>query len=73
MSDVTDSPDCTPPPRAELEWAWDFLQTLRGEIGRVLIGQRAVVDQVLIALSTAGHVLIEGAPGAFACTRTRKD
>lgn len=63
MSDFNDSPDCTPPPRPELEWAWDFLQTLRGEIGRVLIGQRAVVDQVLIALSAAGHVLIEGAPG----------
>ena len=63
MSEVNDSPDCTPPARAELEWAWDFLQTLRGEIGRVLIGQRAVVDQVLIALSAAGHVLIEGAPG----------
>jgi len=63
MSDFNDSPDCTPPPRSELEWAWDFLQTLRGEISRVLIGQRAVVDQVLIALSAAGHVLIEGAPG----------
>lgn len=63
MSQVTDTPDCTPPPHAELERAWDFLQTLRSEIGRVLIGQSAVVDQVLIALSAAGHVLIEGAPG----------
>ncbi len=63
MSEINDSPDGTPPARVELEWAWDFLQTLRGEISRVLIGQRAVVDQVLIALSAAGHVLIEGAPG----------
>lgn len=36
---------------------------LRQEIGRVLVGQSEVVDQVLIALFADGHVLLEGVPG----------
>lgn len=36
---------------------------LRQEIGRVLVGQNEVVDQVLIALFADGHVLLEGVPG----------
>src|SRR5262245_8431480 len=35
----------------------------RTEIARALIGQSAVIDQVLIALLSGGHVLIEGVPG----------
>ena len=37
--------------------------TLRDAIGRAMIGQSAVVDQVLVALIASGHVLIEGMPG----------
>ncbi|MDG4551479.1 MAG: MoxR family ATPase [Candidatus Contendobacter sp.] len=59
-SDVTDS---VPLSDAQLRWAWDLLQSLRGAIGQALIGQQAVVDQTLAALCAAGHVLIEGAPG----------
>ncbi len=36
---------------------------MRGEIAKALIGQDAVVEQVLIALFAAGHVLVEGVPG----------
>ena len=36
---------------------------MRQEIGKALIGQEAVVEQILIALFAAGHVLIEGVPG----------
>ena len=39
------------------------LGQLREEIARAVIGQRAVVDQLLIALVCGGHVLLEGAPG----------
>jgi len=38
-------------------------QSLKNEIGKVLIGQDAVIEQVLIALLAGGHVLIEGVPG----------
>jgi len=63
MSETHATPDISTPDAAELAWAWDFLNSLRHEISRVLIGQAAVVDQVLIALGAAGHVLLEGAPG----------
>ena len=43
--------------------AHNLVQALRGEIQKVLIGQQAVVDQVLMALIARGHVLIEGVPG----------
>lgn len=39
------------------------LGQLRNEIEKVFIGQSDVVEQVLIALLSAGHVLIEGVPG----------
>jgi MoxR-like ATPase len=39
------------------------LDSLRQHINSRLIGQAQVVDQVLIAMLAAGHVLIEGVPG----------
>ena len=36
---------------------------IRAEVAKALIGQSAVIDQVLIALLAGGHVLIEGVPG----------
>ncbi len=39
------------------------LHKLRSEINSRLIGQEKVVDQVLIALLSNGHVLLEGVPG----------
>ncbi|MCE9546480.1 MAG: MoxR family ATPase [Planctomycetia bacterium] len=39
------------------------VERLRGEIARVIVGQRAAVDGVLIGLFAGGHVLLEGLPG----------
>ncbi len=39
------------------------LDTLRAEIGKVIVGQSAVIDGLLIGLLANGHVLIEGVPG----------
>jgi MoxR-like ATPase len=36
---------------------------LRDEIAKVVVGQREVVEQVLIALLAGGHALLEGVPG----------
>ena len=36
---------------------------LRREIGRVVVGQEAVVEEVLTALLADGHLLLEGVPG----------
>jgi MoxR-like ATPase len=36
---------------------------MKGEIARVVVGQDALVEGVVVALLAKGHVLIEGAPG----------
>ena len=38
-------------------------QQMTDQLGRVLIGQNAVVDQILAAVFTRGHVLLVGVPG----------
>ncbi len=38
-------------------------ETVKRELGKVIIGQHAVVDQILLALICGGHCLITGAPG----------
>jgi MoxR-like ATPase len=41
----------------------ETIDRLRGEMSRVLVGQRRLIDRLLIGLATGGHLLIEGAPG----------
>ncbi|MGH3563175.1 MAG: AAA family ATPase [Mycobacterium sp.] len=43
--------------------ARDALLALRTEIGKVVVGQDAVVSGLVIALLCRGHVLLEGVPG----------
>lgn len=50
-------------PAEKLQQAVDIVRRMREEIRRALIGQQAVVDQVLATLLAGGHVLIEGVPG----------
>jgi MoxR-like ATPase len=40
-----------------------FVDALRMEIGKVIIGQKAMVDRLLIGLLGNGHILLEGVPG----------
>jgi MoxR-like ATPase len=37
--------------------------TIRGEVAKAIVGQDTVVDHLLIALFSGGHVLLEGPPG----------
>ena len=39
------------------------LATLRAAMGRIILGQDRVLDQVLITLLCGGHALLEGVPG----------
>ena len=41
----------------------DTARRLEEEIGRVIVGQQQVVRDVVIALLSGGHVLLEGVPG----------
>src|ERR1700690_1481089 len=40
-----------------------FVQALKQEIGRVIVGQDYLVERMLIGLLANGHVLLEGVPG----------
>ncbi len=40
-----------------------FVDRLRAEIGRVIVGQQYMLDRLLIGLLSNGHVLLEGVPG----------
>ena len=41
----------------------DLVQGLRDEIGRAVVGQKEVVELLLISLVARGHALFEGVPG----------
>ncbi len=49
--------------RSHEDKAIDIVQRMREELARALVGQTQVIEEVLIALLAAGHVLIEGVPG----------
>src|SRR6516225_6795049 len=40
-----------------------FIQAVRERIGTVVVGQDVVVERILIALFTGGHLLLQGVPG----------
>ncbi|MCH8009475.1 MAG: AAA family ATPase [Chloroflexi bacterium] len=40
-----------------------FVEKLKAETGRVIVGQEALIDRLLIGLLCSGHILIEGVPG----------
>jgi MoxR-like ATPase len=39
------------------------LEPLYAEIGKVIVGQRTMIDRLLLGLLTGGHLLLEGVPG----------
>ena len=48
---------------AEVEAVGERLSAVRDAIGRVIFGQKEVVDEALITLLAGGHVLLVGVPG----------
>lgn len=40
-----------------------FVDTLRGEMSKVIVGQSHLIDSLLIGLLSNGHILLEGVPG----------
>ena len=40
-----------------------FLQDLKREVGKVIVGQNDLLEKMLVALLADGHILIEGVPG----------
>jgi MoxR-like ATPase len=58
---MTQSPSSTDQDRIAASSAW--IVPLQQEMGRVIVGQKHLLDRLLIALLTNGHVLLEGVPG----------
>jgi MoxR-like ATPase len=56
-------PEPTPSFEARLALARDTSVRLKQAIGQVIVGQDAVVEQVMWGLIAGGHVLLEGNPG----------
>ena len=56
MADMTPLPDPGATPRERLE-------TVLYELRRVIVGQDRLLDRVIVALLSRGHVLLEGVPG----------
>lgn len=49
--------------RVDLSALQNSLQLVKAEIGKVIVGQEKMIDHLLAALLSNGHVLIEGVPG----------
>lgn len=47
----------------KIQYQSGFIDRLRDEIGRVIVGQHSMLDRLLIGLLSNGHVLLEGVPG----------
>jgi len=56
---------------ADVERATAELSRVREEIGKIIVGQTAVIEGVLICLVAGGHVLLEGVPGLGKTTLLR--
>lgn len=41
----------------------DFVNTLMYEVGKVIVGQKYLMERLLIGILSNGHVLLEGVPG----------
>jgi MoxR-like ATPase len=50
-------------PEEQIQTFTQVYANLRAEIGKVIVGQQAIVDGTLVAVFAGGHVLLEGVPG----------
>ena len=47
----------------QVKVASEFVDNLRTEMGKVIVGQSYLIDRLLLGLLANGHILIEGVPG----------
>lgn len=40
-----------------------FVDTLTAEVGKIIVGQRYMIERILIGILTGEHILLEGVPG----------
>ncbi|TPD73579.1 AAA family ATPase [Flavobacterium microcysteis] len=49
--------------RIDLSQLQESIEKIRSEISGVIVGQHKMIDQLLVAILSNGHVLLEGVPG----------
>jgi MoxR-like ATPase len=49
--------------QAQIDQHSTFIKDINNELDKVIIGQRYMIDRLLVGLLTDGHVLLEGVPG----------
>jgi len=64
-------PDIVKTDAPAVEQAIAQISQVREEISKIIVGQREVIDGVLICLLAGGHVLLEGVPGLGKTTLLR--
>ena len=41
----------------------ELVERIRSEVAKVIVGQEKLVDRLILAMATGGHILLEGVPG----------
>jgi MoxR-like ATPase len=60
---IPHAPHFSAPPERELSDLVSAARRLRGEVRKRIVGQSAVIDEVLLCLFAGGHGLLQGVPG----------
>src|ERR1051325_8131188 len=63
MSDVTEVAQMTAEELGNVKKLQEAYGALKGELGKVIVGQSQVMEELLIALFCRGHCLLVGVPG----------
>ena len=41
----------------------ELVEKIKNEVGKVIVGQERLIDRLVLALVSDGHILLEGVPG----------
>lgn len=63
MPDTSASELASTSSESDFDQNYQFIDRIRERISEVVVGQEIVVERLLIALFTSGHVLLQGVPG----------
>jgi MoxR-like ATPase len=63
MSNLIDSQDPNDDNKARAEMLVEAYRRITEQVGRIVVGQQDVIEQLMIAVLARGHCLLEGVPG----------
>lgn len=48
---------------AEIKESVALIENIEAEVGKIIVGQKKLIDRMMLALMCEGHILLEGVPG----------